>query len=30
VDEISRLLFPAAYLLTNLAYWVFYLYLAED
>ncbi len=30
IDEISRQLFPASYLLTNLVYWVFYLYLAED
>jgi hypothetical protein len=30
IDEISRQLFPASYLLTNIIYWIFYLYIAED
>ena len=30
LDEISRILFPTSFILVNLVYWTFYLYLAED
>ena len=30
IDEVSRILFPGAFLLTSLTYWTYYIYIAED
>ena len=30
IDEVSRILFPGAFMLTSLTYWTYYIYIAED